>query len=110
MKNLFISQPMKDKTNEEIEEVRNRAIESAKRLLNDDVTVLESFFKDVPHEGNQGLWCLGESLKLLSKADIVYFADSWQNYRGCRIEHECADEYGITIVEDYRESVCNEHR
>ena len=45
-----------------------------------------------------------ESLKLLSGADVAYFAEGWEDARGCRIEHECAVEYGITTIEDYRQA------
>ena len=48
MKRLFISQPMKGKTNEEIEAERAKAVEEAKAVLNDDVEVIDSFFKDAP--------------------------------------------------------------
>lgn len=42
---------------------------------------------------------LGESLKLLAKADIAYFAPGWRDARGCKIEHACADAYGIHHIE-----------
>ena len=42
---------------------------------------------------------LGESLKLLAKADIAYFAPGWNKARGCKIEHQCALEYGIHTIE-----------
>lgn len=48
MKKLFISQSMKGKTNEEIEAERAKAVEEAKAVLNDDVEVIDSFFKDAP--------------------------------------------------------------
>lgn len=41
MKKLFISQPMKGKTNEEIEAERAKAIEAAKIALEDDIKVIE---------------------------------------------------------------------
>ena len=44
MKRLFISQPMRDKTDEEILTVREQAIESAKHYLGEDVEVIDSFF------------------------------------------------------------------
>ena len=50
MKKLFISQPMRDKTDEEILAERERAIESAKKHLGEDVEVIDSFFKDAPHD------------------------------------------------------------
>ena len=97
---LFISQPMRDKTNEEILAVREKAIASVKEKFGEEVEVIDSFFKDAPHDAKP-LWFLGKSLELLSTADVAYFAKGWQNYRGCRIEHQCAMEYGITAIEDY---------
>ena len=101
MKKLFISQPMKDKTKEEILEVRKKAIESAERELGEKVEVIDSFFQDAPVNANP-LWLLGKSIELLSTADVVFFAKGWEEARGCRIENTCAIEYGIqTIIEDY---------
>ena len=102
MKKLFISQPMRDKTDEEIIAERERAIESAKKHLGDDVEVIDSFFKDAPHDAKP-LWYLAKSLELLSTADIAYFCKDWDKYRGCKIENTCAIEYGIDVIEDYRE-------
>ena len=98
MKKLFISQPMKGKTNEEILKEREAAISRAKELMRDEVEVIDSFFENAPTEAKP-LWYLGESLKLLSTADVAYFASGWKNARGCKIEHICADQYGINIVE-----------
>ena len=100
MKKLFISQPMRGKTDEEILAVRQRAIESAERHLGEKVEVIDSFFKDAPVT-NRPLWFLGESLKLLATADVAYFAKGWEEARGCRIENTCAIEYGIDVIEDY---------
>lgn len=103
MKRLFISQPMRGKTNEEILAVRAKAIESAERNLGEKVEVIDSFFQNAPADAKP-LWYLGKSLELLSTADVVYFTKDWENYRGCRIENICAIEYGIELViEDYRE-------
>lgn len=65
MKKLFISQPMKGKANEEIEAERAKAVEEAKAVLNDDVEVIDSFFKDAPVDARP-LWFLGKSIELLS--------------------------------------------
>lgn len=101
MKKLFISQPMKDKTDAEILAVREQAIQSAKNLLGEDVEVIDSFFQDAPHDAKP-LWFLAKSLELLATADVVYFAKDWEKYRGCRIENTCAVEYGITVIENYK--------
>ena len=61
MKKLFISQPMKGKTDEEIEVERAKAVEEAKAVLNDDVEVIDSFFKDAPVDARP-LWFLVNQL------------------------------------------------
>lgn len=80
MKQLFISQPMKDKTNEEILTVREKAIQSAEKRLGEGVEVIDSFFKDAPHDARP-LWFLRKNFELLSTADIAYFAKGWDQYR-----------------------------
>ena len=110
---LFISQPMKDKTDEEILLERQEAFVKAKRFLYDeyrknmfndineleiDLELIDSFFQSAPVDARP-LWFLGKSLELLSTADCVYFAPGWENYRGCKIEHLCAEQYGIKIIE-----------
>ncbi len=96
---LFISQPMKGKTDEQILKERDIAIQEVKELIgDDDVEIIDSFFKDAPHDARP-LWYLGKSLELLSTADVAYFAKDWDKYRGCKIEHICAIEYGIDCIE-----------
>ena len=96
MKKLFISQPMIDKTNEEIKTERENIIKEVTNVLG-EVEVIDSFFESAPHEA-KSLWFLGKSLELLSTADIAYFAKDWDKYRGCKIEHTCATEYGIDVM------------
>ena len=100
MKKLFISQPMRGKTDAEILAEREKAIASAEKHLGEKVEVIDSFFQNAPAEVKP-LWFLGKSLELLSTADVAYFAKGWENARGCRIENTCAIEYGITVIEDY---------
>ena len=93
---LFISQPMKDKTNEEIKEERNKIVKRVTERFG-EVEVIDSFFENAQHDAKP-LWFLGKSLELLSTADCAYFAEGWKDYRGCKIEHEAAVYYGIDIV------------
>lgn len=89
---------------EEIEAEREKAIASVKGALGEDVEVIDSFFDKMLSYDARPLWFLGKSLQLLSTADIAYFAKGWEGARGCKIEHQCADEYGIPlIIEDYAE-------
>lgn len=98
MKKLFISQPMKGKSNTDILSERQKAIKIAEKLIEEPVEVIDSFFKDAPVDAKP-LWFLGKSLELLSTADIAYFASGWKEARGCKIEHTCAVEYGIDKIE-----------
>lgn len=97
-KKLFISQPMNGKSDEEILAVRAKAIEEAKEMVQCDVEVIDSFFQDAPVEAKP-LWYLAKSIELLAEADIAYFAEGWDEARGCKIEHECAVQYGIDRIE-----------
>lgn len=98
MKRLFISQPMKGKTDEEILKEREAAIAKAKEICGEDVEVIDSFFQNAPADARP-LWFIGKSLELLSTADVAYFAPGWMHARGCKIEHICAVEYGIHVLE-----------
>lgn len=94
MKRLFISQPMVDRTEEEIFSEREKAFAEAKVLLGDDIEVIDSYTDVLMNP----LGYLGCSITCLSKADVAYFAKGWQDYRGCKIEHRCAVDYGIKVI------------
>lgn len=98
MKKLFISQPMRDKTDEEIKEERAKAIVKASELMGEPMEVIDSFFEKAP-VGAKPLWFLGKSLELLADADVAYFASGWKEARGCIIEHDSAIAYGIDTIE-----------
>ena len=103
MTKVFISQPMRNKTEKEILKVREKAIASVKKSCGDDVEILDSYFGHSQDTGCIPLKYLAKSLEILADADVAYFAKGWQDARGCRIENECAIEYGIGIIEDYTE-------
>jgi hypothetical protein len=94
---LFISQPMRGKSGEEILKEREIAIANVKEIIGKDVEVLDTFFDDFSKD-TKPLQYLARSIEFLAKADIAYFAPGWSNARGCKIEHECAAEYGIEII------------
>ena len=101
---LFISQPMRGKSDEEIESEREDLIAIAKAVYagRGEVEVIDSFFKgglDVPAGAKAPLYYLSKSLELLATADVAIFAEGWREARGCRIEHECADGYGVARIE-----------
>lgn len=98
MKKLFISHPMKGKSDEDILKERDRAIRKAEAIVGEPIEVIDSFFQNAPADARP-LWFLGKSLELLSTADVAYFAPGWDEARGCKIEHMCAVEYGIDRIE-----------
>ena len=72
MKKLFISQPMRGKTDEEILAVREKAIAKVKELLGEPVEVIDSFIQSAPVDAKP-LWYLGESLKFFSRSRHCLF-------------------------------------
>ena len=93
---VFISQPMRGKTEDEILSERNVLIKKIKELFSDkEIEIIDSIFTP---EKQPPLWYLGQSLLLLSTADLAVFTTGWNEYRGCRIEHECCVEYGIKFI------------
>lgn len=101
MTKVFISQPMKDKTEQEILEERADMFQLARESF-PDAELIDSYFDGhEPSTGNVGLKYLAKSLELLADADVAYFAPGWDKARGCRIENECAIEYGIEVHEIY---------
>lgn len=91
MRRLFVSQPMRGKTQEEIIEARDKAVKKLSLILDEEFEVVDSYFT--------GVYWLGKSLELLSKCDLALFIDDWWEYRGCQIEREVARAYGIEILE-----------
>lgn len=69
MKKLFISQPMRGKTDEEILKERKVLIADVYMKIHEEIEVIESFFEGAPADATP-LWYLGESLKLLGTADL----------------------------------------
>jgi len=103
MKKIFISQPMKGLTNEEIKYRRMEAIKWLEKFMRgEEFEIIDSFFEDAPVDAKP-LWYLGESLKKLSTADYALFLQGWDKARGCKIENTCAQEYGIQTIYENRE-------
>lgn len=98
---VFISQPMKDKTQEEILAERNKAIEVVKGKFGEEVEVIDSYFDDykvVEGVKNKPLAFLAKSISLLANADVIVMCGDWNKYRGCRLEYQCAFAYDIKVI------------
>lgn len=96
---LFISQPMRGLSDEEIKEKRQKLIKFAEETMGEPLNVIDSFFEGAPADAKP-LWFLGKSIVKLADADVAVFGKGWDSMRGCKIEHACCEEYGIKILEE----------
>ena len=87
MKKLFISQPMKDKTESEIMAERADAIRAAVDAMGEPVEVIDTYFGDFD---GKALEFLGKSIMLLATADIAYFARGWDRILTHKQRSACA--------------------
>ena len=97
---VMISQPMKNRTEEDIRAERKVIIE---KLNNMHIEVLDTFFtEEVPKNLNAGVYYLGKSIQEMAKVDALFMCDGWREARGCKIERQVAEAYGIKILyEDF---------
>lgn len=100
----MLSQPMNGKTDEEVVATRERAI---KVLEESGYEVVNTLFTDEWYSAEKmkergvvqiPLCFLAKSLENMSLCDAAYFCKGWENARGCKIEHEAAKAYGLTII------------
>lgn len=96
---IFISQPMKDRTDEEIMQERNKIMTRMTELITkfkkQPVEFIDSYFGD--GASKSPVDSIGKSISLMGEADLVVFARGWEDARGCKIEHQVAKEYGIQV-------------
>lgn len=104
MMKAMLSQPMAGKTKEEIIATRERAIAALKErgyeIVNTSFTdewYSQESMKERDVE-NRPLCFLAKSLENMSLCHAAYFCKGWEETRGCRIEHEAAKAYGLTII------------
>lgn len=92
---VMISQPMNGKTEEQIRVEREELVKS---LIEEGHEVENTVFtEEAPENCNIALYYLAKSIDALSKADGLVCMRGWENARGCRIEQQCAREYGKFI-------------
>ena len=98
--NVFISQPMRGRSLEELREERKGVMDYLRKLYpNETVVELNSLFTADIQSKNEPLRLLGMSIEMLAEADVAVFANYWSVSRGCQIENTCAQKYGIPIVD-----------
>jgi hypothetical protein len=95
MKKIFVSQPMKGKTQDEILSERGKALEQLKNTIG-EFELIDTYFKDF--DGNR-LQFLGKSISEgLALADTALFIGDWENFDGCRCEQFIAAQYKVPCL------------
>lgn len=96
MKKLFVSVPMKNRTEEAIKASIAKMKALAEAFEGEELELIDSYVEGNPPEnGSQSIWYLGKSLELLSKADVFIGINNDWRYTGCMIERDTAQYYGI---------------
>lgn len=99
MKKLFISVPMKGRTEENIRKSMAKMHKIAEIVFDQELEVIESYIEDNPPENaKQAVWFLGESIKKLSEADYFIGIEWSPCWKGCDIETDVARAYGIPVT------------
>ena len=99
---IFISMGMKAKSTDQVRVEMKKVFDAIKEKLPEaDLidSIIDGADKSIALKGDDiGVWYLGESLKMMSEADIVFFVNNWEDYRGCSIERKVAEAYGKYCV------------
>lgn len=97
---VMISQPMNNRNEEDILEERKQIIEKFKNM---HIEVVDTFYKDeIPEDYNVGVYFLGKSIQDMAKVDALFMCEGWRTAKGCKIERQVAQDYGIKILyEDF---------
>ena len=102
MKKLFVSVPMKNRTEENIRKSIAKMKAIAEAYEGEELELIESYIEDKPPKSNhQAVWYLGKSLEKLSQADVfIGIYDCYgDHYVGCEIEKRVARGYNIKSYE-----------
>ena len=123
MKKLFVSVPMRGRTEEEIKASIQKMKKIAEIYEGEELELIDSYIEDnPPKDSKEAVWYLGESLKKLAQADVFIGIDEAYAWNGCYIERDTAQRYGVKtyiasaryVIDDYSALVhklypaCNE--
>ena len=96
MKKLFISCPMKGRTEENIRKSMEQMHKIAEIVFDQELEVIPTYIEDNPPENNnQAVWYLGKSIQLLAEADFFIGIGYSELFKGCNVERNIAKDYGI---------------
>lgn len=96
MKKLFISCPMKGRTEENIKNSMARMHKIAELVFDQELEPIDTYIPDsAPEDVNRGVWYLGESIKRMAAADYFIGIEYSEVFKGCQFEFEVAEAYDI---------------
>lgn len=96
MKKLFISCPMKGRTEENIRKSMEQMHKIAEIYFDQKLEVIPTYIEDNPPENsNQAIWYLGRAIQLMAEADYFIGIEYCESFNGCYIEDSVARKYGI---------------
>ena len=96
MKKLFVSVPMKGRTEEEIKYSITKMHYIAEAYEGEELELIDSWVDEAPPANcNVSVWYLGKSIEKLAEADIFIGMEDSIHYPGCMIEKQVAANYGI---------------
>ena len=98
---VFISQPMRGRTIEQIQERRDQICEMLVEVFNRDIEFIDSINKDEELQKKGSIAMLGHSVGLMADADLVVVDDVEYGYTGVEIESKVAYDYGIPRLTMY---------
>lgn len=104
---IFISQPMTGLSEEEILFTRKKEEIKARLMFGDDVEFASSYIyenirkrleeKYKNDNTNWEIYWLTRSLGSMYTCDTLWLVEGWENSKGCQIEREIAEMYGLDV-------------
>lgn len=95
---VFLSHPMHGSTEEQIMSIRDSACYYLRSVYGNIELIDNLHMYEAPKNSGR-LWHLGRSIQQMEEADAIYFCEGWEYARGCLIERQVAEKYGLRILE-----------
>lgn len=112
MKKIIISQPLENKTPQEIIETEKEArkyLETKGYKVENKFFINEKWLIEQLGIKNQTLYDVGKLFETMSTCDAVYFTDGWALSKECRIIRLAAILYNFEILEENNKDKEEQH-
>lgn len=108
MKKLFVSVPMRERTEEAIKASIAKMKAIAEAYEGEELELIDSYMPgNAPKNVNRRIWYLGKSIELMAEADVFTGCyNAYGKYPGCDIEVDVARCYQIKTHRVDIEDVC----